>query len=131
LGKLVVVGFTLGVSIVLQSFAVSFWLPHLLWTLNPFVLSITTRGSPEAIIAFFVVANLASIKNTKAGWKSEAVAAILLALSMSYKIYPIIFVPAFWTFLKRDHGWFGWGVWRFGIITLMSFVGINFGLWSM
>jgi len=39
-----------------ESRPASFWSTHLLWTINPFVLNITTRGSPESTIVLLVTA---------------------------------------------------------------------------
>ncbi|AAW41612.1 conserved hypothetical protein [Cryptococcus deneoformans JEC21] len=111
-----------------------FWPTHLLWTINPFVLSITTRGSPEAAICFLVVTlhyflRLGS-RNEKKG-AGETRAAIVLALAVSWKIYPAIYIPAIWKELSARWGWFGMRVWRFGLIVASSFVLINGALWSM
>ncbi|AAW41613.1 conserved hypothetical protein [Cryptococcus deneoformans JEC21] len=111
-----------------------FWPTHLLWTINPFVLSITTRGSPEAAICFLVVTlhyflRLGS-RNEKKG-AGETRAAIVLALAVSWKIYPAIYIPAIWKELSARWGWFGMRVWRFGLIVASSFVLINGALWSI
>lgn len=62
--------------------------------------------------------------------KWENCAAFLYALSISYKIYPIIYAPAIWVSLRQRHGWIGRGVWRFGIVTAVALVLINGILWS-
>lgn len=139
--------------------AAPFWATHLVWTLNPFVLSITTRGSPEAIIVFLVVLTLTllrlstssrsinghspsardgpsrSVVVSKAtgstGQGYEDAAAVAFALAISYKIYPIIYAPAFWAFLRHRHGLLGAGIWRFGIITAVSLAIINGALYAM
>ena len=110
---------------------------HLIWTLNPFVLNITTRGSPEAIICLLAVMLLfaleRAISSTRAvsrqGWEDRA--AVCLALGASYKIYPVIYVPTIWASLSGTHGWLGLAVWRFGLVTLVTFVLINGALWLM
>ncbi|OXC69286.1 hypothetical protein AYX13_02231 [Cryptococcus neoformans] len=111
-----------------------FWPTHLLWTINPFVLSITTRGSPEAAICFLVVAlhyclRLGSENKTKG--VGETRAAIMLALAVSWKIYPAIYIPAIWKELSTRWGWLGVRVWRFGFIAASSFILINGALWSI
>jgi len=54
--------------------------------LNPLVFSISTRGSSESVLSFFVLLTLyASLK----GWWD--LAAIFLGLSTHWKIYPIIY----------------------------------------
>lgn len=113
-----------------------YWATHLLWTLNPFVLNITTRGSPEATIVFFVVLALYFLRKsdqgtnpTKATW--EILAAMSWAIGVSWKIYPIIYGISIWTHLSSRYGYFGWPVWRFGIVALTSFIVLNGALWSM
>lgn len=111
-----------------------FWPTHLLWTINPFVLSITTRGSPEAAICFLVIAlhyclRLGSENKTKGAGETRA--AIMLALAVSWKIYPAIYIPAIWKELSTRWGWLGVRVWRFGFIAASSFILINGALWSM
>lgn len=119
-----------------------FWPVHLLWTLNPFVLNITTRGSPEAIIVLMVVACFAHLRRyssiataaAKSDSKSsdlaaEAGAAVLFALAVSFKIYPVIYTPTIWAVLRRRHWLLGWGVWRFGLIAAVALGTINGVLW--
>ena len=121
-----------------------FWPVHLLWTLNPIVLNITTRGSPEAIIVLIVVACFAALRRgayrgrdgvvvgtageAKTG---EARAAVLFALAVSFKIYPAIYTPTIWAALRRRHGLFGNGIWRFGAIAATATGLINGSLWLM
>lgn len=124
-----------------------FWATHLVWTLNPFVLNITTRGSPEAVIVFLVVLTLALLRLSDA-WMPPAspknasgvrcgsqryadASAAIFALAISYKIYPVIYVPAIWHFLRRQHGLLGMGIWRFGIVTAATLAAVNGALWSM
>jgi phosphatidylinositol glycan class M len=114
-----------------------FWPTHLLWTLNPFVLNITTRGSPESIIVVLVVMLLLCLRNSNKAFNDdekvvwETFAAITLAFAISWKIYPIIYVPAIWALLAKRYGWLGGEVWWFGVVTLASLVIINGSLWSM
>ncbi|WVQ98817.1 hypothetical protein IAU59_005948 [Kwoniella sp. CBS 9459] len=122
---------------------VPFWAVHGLWTLNPFVLNITTRGSPESVICLLVVLLLVSLRKGK-----EVQAAVWLGLAVSWKIYPAIYVPAIWSFLARprprprsasrnkheedaEGGWFGWRVWRFGVVAAMTFGIVNGILWAI
>ncbi|EIW69383.1 hypothetical protein TREMEDRAFT_30675 [Tremella mesenterica DSM 1558] len=140
LGKLILVVASLIIPILLlrlnQIRNPLFWPTHLIWTLNPFVLNITTRGSPEAIICLLVTALLFSLKSAESTSLSKdrsrpTRAAVLLALAVSYKIYPLIYVPTIWATLARRYGWFGWGVWRFGMVTLISMIIVNGLLWSI
>jgi phosphatidylinositol glycan class M len=149
---------------------------HLLWTLNPLVLNITTRGSPEAVPVLLVVLTLHFLhlstlssnppaathpnRSTKlaqnpsaqaqtrfhsepstsqtsddgsriSAWRWEMAAAVMYALSVSWKIYPVVYATAIWAGLSKRYGWFGWGVWRFGLCVLGALVVINGVLWSM
>ncbi|WVQ78375.1 hypothetical protein IAT38_000461 [Cryptococcus sp. DSM 104549] len=110
-----------------------FWPTHLLWTLNPFVLSITTRGSPEAVVCFLVVLVVYYLKlgggASSSKGRGQGRAAMALALAVSWKIYPAIYIPAIWAELSGRWGWFGGSVWRFGVIAAASFGVINGGLW--
>jgi phosphatidylinositol glycan class M len=102
------------------------------------VLNITTRGSPEAIIVLIVVACFACLRTadvlgtgTRDHAAREAWAAVLFALAVSFKIYPVIYTPTIWALLRARHGLFGKGVWQFGVITAMSLACINGALWLM
>ncbi|ORX39963.1 PIG-M-domain-containing protein [Kockovaella imperatae] len=116
-------------------------LVHALWTLNPLVVNITTRGSPEAIIVLLVICTVSALvqnsvttfkqrENPSSRW--EKVAALLYASSISWKIYPVIYAPAIWAHLaKRHRGWFASEIWLFGTWTLFSMLVINLPLWSI
>ncbi|WVN86765.1 uncharacterized protein L203_101937 [Cryptococcus depauperatus CBS 7841] len=111
-----------------------FWPTHLLWSINPFTLNITTRGSPEATICFLVVAvhyflRLGETPGDKG--KGEARAAVMLALAVSWKIYPAIYIPTIWTKLASRWSWLHLRVWRFGFVAAASFALINGVLWSI
>jgi phosphatidylinositol glycan class M len=113
-----------------------FWTTHALWTLNPFVLNITTRGSPEAIIVLLVVITLYYLRKadepgTVHRGRYESLAAVAWAASVSWKIYPVIYGVAIWSSLSARHGLFGRSVWRFGLVSLATFVLFNGALWSM
>jgi hypothetical protein len=137
LGRLTLVCISLLVTPLLLASGASFWPTHLLWTLNPFVLNITTRGSPESIIVILVVMLLLCIRNSNQAphlnervvW--ETFAAVTLAMAISWKIYPVIYIPAIWAVLASRYGWLGGDVWWFGTVTLASLLIINVPLWAM
>jgi len=138
LGRLVLVALTLALPhILLSDPAVPFWTTHLLWTLNPIVLNITTRGSPEALPCLLTAALVVSLRRSGLGSapgghrKWEYASAAALALAASYKIYPVIYVPTIWAALSRKYGWFGAGVWRFGIVCASVAVVVNAALWAV
>lgn len=141
-GRLVLVALTLALPPVLIAAGADFWKTHLLWTLNPIVLNISTRGSPEALPCLLTAGLVLALRRAGLGSsaassalspmsrrKWEGIAAALLALSASYKIYPAIYVPAIWIALAKQHGYFGARVWRFGFIAAVTAVLLNGALW--
>lgn len=58
-------------------------------------------------------------------------AAISLGLAISWKIYPVIYIPAIWASMARRYGWFGGEVWWFGVVVLGTLVLVNWPLWSV
>ncbi|WWD10027.1 hypothetical protein V865_008160 [Kwoniella europaea PYCC6329] len=130
LGKSILVLASLAISHLLINLSEegSFWLIHGVWTLNPFILNINTRGSPESLICLFVILTLFHLKNgnIKRG-------AIWLGIAVSWKIYPVIYVPAIWGYLAviRRYGWFGKRVWEFGIVCALTVLVVNGFLWSI
>ena len=116
---------------------------HLLWTFNPLVINITTRGSPEAIVLLLVVATFTFLRKAVPrvhrtssellgnAFKWELYAGLFYALAISWKIYPVIYAPAIWAHLSCHHGRFGWAIWRFGIVTLVCLLIVNVPLWAM
>ncbi|GEQ66860.1 hypothetical protein JCM33374_g523 [Metschnikowia sp. JCM 33374] len=61
-----------------------------LWLLNPMVVTISTRGSSESVLTFII---MLAVENYLSGRLNEA--ALWLGLSIHFKIYPIIYLPAF------------------------------------
>jgi phosphatidylinositol glycan class M len=59
---------------------------HLIWTLNPMILNINTRGSSESLLIAMVLGSLVMLKRRRLGW-----AAVLWALSVHWKVYPIVY----------------------------------------
>lgn len=54
--------------------------------LNPMVFSISTRGSSESVLSFFVLLTLHALLNNR-----RTAAAVFLGLSTHWKIYPVIY----------------------------------------
>ncbi|WWC89927.1 uncharacterized protein L201_004856 [Kwoniella dendrophila CBS 6074] len=137
LGKLILVLVSLIISILLLDLSEqkNKLLIHGIWTIQPFVLNINTRGSPESIICLLSILILYNLKKNHFN-----LAAFCLGLSISYKIYPIIYVPAIWSFLSRsstskiesnDNSWFGKRIWKFGFVTALTLLLVNGLLWSI
>lgn len=69
---------------------------HLIWTLNPMILNINTRGSSESLLIAMVLGSLVMLKRRRLGW-----AAILWALSVHWKVYPIVYGASILTELHK------------------------------
>ena len=94
-------------------------LSSFLWILNPFVISISTRGSPESIIGLLVMSTLDALVHEK-----YTVAAVMMAFSVHYKIYPFIYVTSILSYIwyrKRSFK----AIIKFSIISLTVFGVIN------
>ncbi|EGF78356.1 hypothetical protein BATDEDRAFT_30547 [Batrachochytrium dendrobatidis JAM81] len=62
-----------------------------LWTLNPFVAVISTRGSAESVVAALVLGSLWGILSGR-----MRTGAVLFGIAVHFKIYPIIYAVPFW-----------------------------------
>lgn len=141
LGRLTLVAMTLAVPPVLLAAGASFWHTHLLWTLNPIVLNISTRGSPEALPCLLTALLILSLRRAGLGStlgstaspsrKWEAISAVLLSIATSYKIYPAIYVPSIWLSLAHNHGVLSPRVWRFGFIAAATALLLNTALYLL
>lgn len=147
LGRFILIALTLALPPVLLAAGATEWKVHALWTLNPVVLNITTRGSPEALPCLLTAGLAVALRRAGLGSAAgkripgassaqkrvywEAGAAVLLALAASYKIYPAIYVPAIWAALAREHGWLGARVWLFGLVAGATAILLNGALWLM
>lgn len=70
-----------------------------LWTLNPFVAVISTRGNAESILSFLVMASLYFIIK---GWIKTS--AVFFGLAVHFKIYPIIYAIPIWFGIDSHRG---------------------------
>lgn len=98
---------------------------HLIWSLNPMVLNITTRGSSEAILSVIVVGALSLFLRGK-----ETAAAVVWAFAVHWKVYPVVYVTSLWACLGRC-GWFGTRVWKFAFVSASTFAALTLLCWSM
>lgn len=65
-----------------------------IWVLNPMVITISTRGSSESVLTFII---MLAVDTVRRGLHIEA--AFWLGLAIHFKIYPVIYLPAFMYFL--------------------------------
>ncbi len=61
----------------------------LLYLYNPFVINMSTRGSADCLIIFFILLTLIFLE-----LRIYSIAGILYGLAMHFKIYPVIYAPA-------------------------------------
>ncbi|KZO97773.1 glycosyltransferase family 50 protein [Calocera viscosa TUFC12733] len=94
----------------------------LLWTLNPFPLNISTRGSSEALIGLAVMSSLYFLKRG-----NLIGSGIMLGLATHLKIYPFVYGIAVISWLARGKGWKGWISSQSLLFTVAS-AGTFFGL---
>ncbi|KAG8836215.1 GPI mannosyltransferase 1 [Serendipita sp. 399] len=69
----------------------------LLWLLNPFSINISTRGSAESLLGLMVISTLAFALQ-----KRWVACAMMLALSVHWKIYPVIYASSILPFIGAD-----------------------------
>lgn len=69
-----------------------------IWSLNPMVATISTRGSSEGLLGVMVIALLWAITQ-----KKIFLAGILLGLGVHFKIYPFIYAPSIIWWMDDEH----------------------------
>lgn len=67
-----------------------------IWLLNPMVITMSTRGSSESLLAFIIMISVNSLVN-----KRYIESAAWLGFAIHFKIYPIIYLPTFLYFLAQ------------------------------
>lgn len=101
---------------------------HLIWTLNPIILNINTRGSSESLLVAMVLGTLVMVKR-----RSMTCAAALWALSVHWKVYPIIYAaPILIELHMMDNAQIlTWNKLRFALISATVFALLSGVCWSM
>jgi len=69
-----------------------------LWLFNPFVVTITTRGSAEALVALLVLGTLAAVYNHRVG-----AAGVVFGLAVQFKAYAILYALPIYFYLNADY----------------------------
>jgi len=100
------------------------------WLLNPFVATITARGNAESVLALLVVATLYELRKGRI-----VTAAIIYAISVHVKIYPIIYaLPILLAIRDRKHAPL-WHLERrqisFGAIAASTFLGLTAAMYAI
>lgn len=67
-----------------------------LWLLNPMVITISTRGSSESVLTFLIMIAVDHFLHNRLGES-----AFWLGLTIHFKIYPVIYLPAFMLVLSQ------------------------------
>lgn len=103
-----------------------------IWLLNPIIANISTRGSTESILGLIVISILVLAKQRR--WDTMA---IVFGLAVHFKLYPIIYGSSLLATLSTttsssttsSKSWFRSIVnrrqIRFGVISFISFMGLN------
>lgn len=69
-----------------------------LWTLNPFVLFISTRGSADTIVCFLLFLTLVLLQR-----HHISASAIVYGLAVHFKLYPIIYALILFLYCRSSH----------------------------
>ncbi|KAI8818750.1 PIG-M-domain-containing protein [Fimicolochytrium jonesii] len=115
-----------------------------IWLLNPFVVAISTRGNAESIVAVLTLGTLWTLLA-----KRPRLSAVLLGVSVHFKLYPIIYALPIWLFLdesyfggirngmapgtllQRAKRFFSWRRIEYGCLSGMVFLGLSGCMFSI
>ena len=92
------------------------------WILNPFVMFISTRGSADTIVCFFIYCTLYFLQKGWIGWS-----AIIYGLAVHFKIFPIIYALIFFLYTRS----LGKSGITFAFLTVFSFFFFTISSWTV
>jgi GPI mannosyltransferase 1 subunit M len=104
----------------------------MIWTLNPFVAVISTRGNAESVLSVLVIGTLYLIER-----KQLVLAAITFGISVHFKVYPIIYAIPIWFGIDHCFGssfqyrLFSWRRASFGFIAASTFFMLNWIMYGI
>lgn len=104
------------------------WLIHGIWTLNPIILNINTRGSSEALLVVLVLGALVALREER--WRR---CAVLWGVAVHWKLYPVIYASSILVVLHRADGGVFWTRRKiaFGLWSVGTMVGLSGVCWLM
>lgn len=104
------------------------WLIHGIWTLNPIILNINTRGSSEALLVVLVLGALVALREGML-----RTCAVLWGASIHWKLYPVIYATSILMVLQQmDRGRFWtWRKFEFGLWSGGTVLGLSVICWLM
>lgn len=98
----------------------------LTWLLNPIVANISTRGSSESVVGALVVTTLSLAERGQ--WD---MAAVVYALSVHFKIFPVIYGSSLLVTITTRPTLSFWRPLRFGVISLTAFMTLNLAMYFL
>lgn len=108
--------------------ATTAWLIHGIWTLNPMILNINTRGSSEALLVVLVLGSLVALREGR--WRT---CAVLWGMAIHWKLYPVIYASSILVVLQRQDGGVFWTRRKlaFGLCSVGTMVALSGCCWLM
>lgn len=96
-----------------------------IWLLNPLVVNVSTRGNAESVVALCVLGALLLLRRGQLD-----AAALVYALAIHVKIYPILFALALFLGVG-EWSWRDWRRVRFGVLTALALAALTAALYAL